>query len=534
MTLGNLRIGARIGIAFAATIALLALVSLLASYSLRSVNQAVRDVTKDFYIKVQLTNDIQIEINEQSRHVRNMLILEKPEQVQAEFKAVEESRVDASKLYAQLQPRVTSADGKALMDEVLIRREAYGSALDAFLSLVRSGDVGGAKTQLTDTLRARQLAYMQAMEKFGELQESLMDQAGTRAEAVAVSGIWQVAIIAIIAVVVSIGLGIWITRSITRPLATAVKVANRVANGDLSLTIEDGSRDEVGQLLSALKHMNTSLVDIVGNVRASSDSIATGSRQIATGNADLSQRTEEQASNLEQTAAAMEELTSTVTQNADTARQANTIAVEASAVAKNGGAAMDKVVHTMGDIAQRSRQIAEIISVIDGIAFQTNILALNAAVEAARAGEQGRGFAVVASEVRSLAQRSASAAKEIKGLIDASVASVESGGALVNAAGQTMGDLVNRVAQVAGLISQISNASAEQTIGISQVGDAVQQLDTVTQQNAALVEESAAAADSLSHQAATLAQLVSVFALPVGAAPSQIMSVVRPSQFSLA
>ncbi|WP_272551831.1 methyl-accepting chemotaxis protein [Acidovorax sp. NCPPB 3576] len=274
------------------------------------------------------------------------------------------------------------------------------------------------------------------------------------------------------------------------------------------------SKDEVGQLLNALQRMNASLVQIVGNVRTSADSIATGSVQIANGNADLSQRTEEQASNLEETAASMEELTSTVQQNADSARRAHQLAAGASAVATQGGSVVSNVVSTMQDIQQSSSRMAEIIGVIDGIAFQTNILALNAAVEAARAGEQGRGFAVVASEVRSLAGRSAEAAKEIKAMIEASVSRVSSGSDLVAQAGRTMDEVVSQVTQVSTLLSEISAASAEQSSGINQVGDAVQQLDQVTQQNAALVEESAAAADSLKFQAESLSRMVAQFRLP--------------------
>jgi methyl-accepting chemotaxis protein len=304
----------------------------------------------------------------------------------------------------------------------------------------------------------------------------------------------------------------WLTtRSITRPLAQAVDVAEAVARGDLTRRVVVRSTDETGRLLQALQAMVASLVQVVGAVRSSSDSIATGSSQIATGNSDLSQRTEEQASNLQQTAASMEQLSSTVKANAETARQAAQLATLSSQVAARGGDVVGQVVSTMEDISASSKRIGNIIGVIDGIAFQTNILALNAAVEAARAGEQGRGFAVVASEVRSLAQRSADAAKEIKTLIGASVDRVEVGSRLVGEAGSTMQDIVTQVRKVADLLGDINAATDEQTTGIGQVADAVNQLDQVTQQNAALVEESAAAAESLRQQAAKLVDVVQVF-----------------------
>ena len=316
---------------------------------------------------------------------------------------------------------------------------------------------------------------------------------------------------AVLAIAALVGLGL--VRSITGGIGIAVKVARTVAAGDLSSDIVVDRGDEIGVMLGALKNMNESLVGIVGDVRNASESIATGSSQIAHGNADLSQRTEEQASNLQQTAASMEELTATVKHNADTARRASELAEGASQVAAQGGEVVGQVVETMDGITDSSRKITDIIGVIDGIAFQTNILALNAAVEAARAGEQGRGFAVVASEVRSLAQRSATAAKEIKVLIGESVGKVENGTRLVADAGRTMGDIVEQVKKVSQLITEISDASGEQSTGIGQIGDAVAQLDQVTQQNAALVEESAAAAESLRVQADNLARTVATFRL---------------------
>jgi methyl-accepting chemotaxis protein len=313
-----------------------------------------------------------------------------------------------------------------------------------------------------------------------------------------------------------IAFGIAIARSITRPLGQAVHIAQTVAAGDLTSRIEVEGTDESSQLLQALKEMNESLVRIVGEVRVSTDTIATASGEIASGNMDLSARTESQASSLEKTASSMEELTSTVKQNADNARQANQLAVSASEVAVKGGSVVTQVVDTMGSINASSKKIVDIIGVIDGIAFQTNILALNAAVEAARAGEQGRGFAVVASEVRSLAQRSASAAKEIKTLIGDSVDKVDVGAKLVDQAGATMQEIVDSVRRVTDIMSEITAASQEQMSGISQVNEAVAQMDSSTQQNAALVEEAAAAAQSLRDQAGRLSQVVSVFKLDGG------------------
>ena len=324
-----------------------------------------------------------------------------------------------------------------------------------------------------------------------------------------------------------------ITRSITGPIREAVRVAETVSAGDLTSNIVVSSTDETGKLMVALKAMNDSLVGIVGQVRSGTDTIGTASSEIAGGNLDLSSRTEEQASSLEETASSMEELTSTVKFNADNARQANQLAIAASQVATQGGAVVSEVVATMGSINDSSRKIVDIISVIDGIAFQTNILALNAAVEAARAGEQGRGFAVVASEVRNLAQRFAAAAKEIKTLIGDSVEKVDAGSRLVDQAGKTMSEVVASISRVTSIMNEITTASDEQRDGIEQVNRAITQMDAVTQQNAALVEQAAAAAASMQDQAARLSEVVGVFKLNALApsrtvAPRQAVAV-RPA-----
>jgi methyl-accepting chemotaxis protein len=329
-------------------------------------------------------------------------------------------------------------------------------------------------------------------------------------------------------VLLGVLMGYWLIRAISAPLAKSVRVARSVASGDLTQKIDVRTTDETGQMLQALKDMHSSLAATVGQVRAGTHAIGIASREIAMGNADLSSRTESQASSLEETASSMEELTSTVKQNADNARQANQLVVSASDVALRGGNVVGQVIDTMGSIKNSSRKIVDIIGVIDGIAFQTNILALNAAVEAARAGEQGRGFAVVAAEVRSLAQRSAGAAKEIKSLIGDSVEKVDVGSKLVDEAGKTMGEIVTSVKHVADIMSEIMAASQEQSAGIEQVNKAISQIDEMTQQNAALVEQAAAAAESMQRQAAALAQAVAVFRLETNA-PSLPSGVDKPA-----
>jgi len=351
------------------------------------------------------------------------------------------------------------------------------------------------------------------LDRFVQAQQDQMDAAGTASRQQADQTGLLILALACAATLASVVIGVLATRSITLPINSAVAVARKVASGDLSSHIEVRSRDETGALQAALSEMNESLRRIVGNVREGTESIAAASSEIASGNMDLSNRTEQQASALEQTSSSMRELTSTVRRNADNAMQANQLAASASEVAGQGGDVVSRVVHTMQDIDASSRKIVDIISVIDGIAFQTNILALNAAVEAARAGEQGRGFAVVAGEVRTLAQRSASAAKEIKSLIGASVDKVAEGSKLVAQAGTTMEQVVASVRRVTDIMGEITAASHAQSEGIEQVNHTIHQMDASTQQNAALVEQAAAAATSMRSQATSLEQVVSQFKL---------------------
>ncbi|WP_370869339.1 methyl-accepting chemotaxis protein [Variovorax ginsengisoli] len=408
------------------------------------------------------------------------------------------------------------------LDDIKAKHTEFVALANAMMGLRREVNDSG-KTMADLVGEFRQGKEKSAMDGFRALQSEfskaerdLLVQRAAVAEDLRALNHNAVVSGSVLAVVLAIALGFWVTRSILRQLGGepdyASHVAKEIAEGNLALQI-DSRADDHTSLLAAMTVMRENLARAVTQVRASSDNIATGTAQIATGNQDLSSRTEEQASSLEQTAASMEELTSTVKQNAENARQANQLAVSASDHAVKGGEVVGRVVDTMSAIETSSKKIVDIISVIDGIAFQTNILALNAAVEAARAGEQGRGFAVVAAEVRNLAQRSAAAAKEIKGLIDASVGNVSEGAQLVGEAGRTMEQIVDSVKRVTDIMGEITAASQEQTTGIEQINQAITQMDQVTQQNAALVEEAAAAAGSLQEQASDLVKAVSVFKL---------------------
>ena len=402
---------------------------------------------------------------------------------------------------------------KKLMAAVAEARKGYLGVRDAIMAAKRDGKAEEANRIFDSQFGAASGAYVQRMQSYLDFQRKTIDIAAQNIERSASQGRARMLAVGFVALALGAAFAWLLTRSITQPVVQATRLADSVARGNLSQQIDVQGRDEIAGLMRSLVAMTASLQTMVASVRASSDSIGTASAEIATGNQDLSARTEQTASNLQQAASSMEQLTGTVKQSADSARQANQLASSAAEVAARGGLVVSQVVATMDDINASSKKIADIIGVIDGIAFQTNILALNAAVEAARAGEQGRGFAVVASEVRSLAQRSAEAAKEIKGLIGASVEKVEGGSKLVADAGRTMTEIVGSVKRVSDIIGEITAAATEQSQGIGEVNGSVAQLDQMTQQNAALVEQSAAAAESLKEQAVKLAGVVASFQL---------------------
>jgi len=517
--LKNLKIGARLSLGFGLVLALLGAITGIAAWQLSAMSTEAHYYAANLVPSLDALAKVETNLGKQRRfEFRHVLANDMAEMdaIEAKLAAV---RKELGVLFDRYEKDLVSDDTERqqfarvratytayLAQWERLRPVSRQTATDPAKTAEATGLITGDSSKAFNAMHEEVEAWMAYNVKLSADQEkhvATIEQQG------------RLVLFSLAALALALGAGAaWlITRSITGPIAQAVAAAQRVAEGDLGTRISADGRDETAQLLQALGRMSDSLADIVGQVRNSSNSIATGSAEIATGNADLSQRTEEQASNLQQTAASMEQLAGTVRQSAATAGQANTLAAEAATAATHGGQMVAQVVATMHDISASSRKIADIIGTIDGIAFQTNILALNAAVEAARAGEQGRGFAVVASEVRSLAGRSADAAREIKALIGASVERVEAGTRQVNDTGESMQAIVGQVQRVSHLISEISNATSEQSTGIGQVGDAVTQLDHVTQQNAALVEQSAAAAESLKHQAGRLAEMVAVFKL---------------------
>ena len=436
----------------------------------------------------------------------------------ADFFAAEAaaSTKQSSELQKRLETLSMAPQDKALFDEIGVNRKGYLSGRDTVSAVKKEGDMERARKIFDEQFVPAAAKFQDSLKRMVEMQRKKIDElAMSIGKANHSARIAQI-VFGLSAVGVGLFLSLWLTRSITRPLQRAVDATNRIAALDLTELVQGHDRDETGRLLSALGAMQQSLQQLVAQIRSSTDSISTASAEIATGNQDLANRTEESASSLQQASTSMDQLTGTVRHSAESARTANQLAASAASVATRGGEVVSQVVHTMDEINDSSKKISDIISVIDGIAFQTNILALNAAVEAARAGEQGRGFAVVASEVRSLAGRSAEAAKEIKALIGASVDKVEAGSRLVGEAGTTMHEIVASVQRVSGIIGEIADAAVAQSSGIAQINATVSQLDQMTQQNAALVEDGAAAAESLKDQAARLATVVAQFKMADG------------------
>jgi len=513
MRIANLKIGARLGLCFAIVFALMAMLIAVASQRLSSIGELSSTIIDKDWVKADAAAKVTATTRANASLVLQLLIVTDPAQTAELRKQVETNKAIITDALSTLDKLVYRPAGRELLAQVKNDRSAYVQSFTGVLKLLADGQREQATQHaLTDTMP--RLGRLQAtVEKLADLQDSIVAANGADIKQHITSAKAMMVALGLSALVLGVACAIWVTRSITRPINYALQVARTVASGDLSSQIRAHSQDEAGQLLQALRDMNDALSQIVGQVRNGTVAIASASGQIATGNMDLSARTENQASALEETASSMEELTSTVKANADNAREADKLASSASTIAQRGGEVVSQVVTTMDSINDSSRKVVDIISVIDGIAFQTNILALNAAVEAARAGEQGRGFAVVASEVRSLAARSASAAREIKELISSSVEQVDAGARLVAQAGSTMEEVVSAVQRVTGIVAEISLSTREQTDGIEQMNSAIMQMDQATQQNAALVEQAAAAASAMSDQAAELEALVSQFRL---------------------
>jgi methyl-accepting chemotaxis protein len=523
MKIEDFKIGHRLNVSFGLTIAMLAMVVGLAATRLAMVSGDIDATVNDHYRKIGQLNQVKDDLDEQSRHLRNALLLTDGALAKAELEQVDRLGIQAASELEQLGASLRLPAAQALFGRIGQAGVGFGAERDQVLRLARAGQKDQASAALLTTMAGKQQAYVDAIDQLVSLQSGLMRDTGAHAiDSASLASKIMVAL-GLAGGALSMFTAWYITRGIVGPIRHAVKVARTVASGDLSSRIEIRTQDEVGQLSAALKEMNDSLVRIVGQVRGGTDTIAAAAGEIAAGNEDLSSRTEQQASTLEETAASMEELTGTVRHNADNASHARQLAQAASDLAGQGGAVVGQVVATMAAIDAGSRKIADIIGVIDSIAFQTNILALNAAVEAARAGEQGRGFAVVAGEVRNLAQRSAAAARDIKQLIGASASEVNAGARLVGQAGRTMDEIVGSIGRVSEIVSEIAIASSEQLAGIVHVNAALAQIDQATQQNAALVEEAAAAAASMRQQAGELSRAVGIFTL---AAPARAMRAV--------
>jgi len=538
MGFNNWRIGYKLGAAFFVLVLSTLLLGVVALTQLSHINANTQDIATNWLPSIESLGDMRIALNRMRRAEGRMASASSPHDLEVQTKNANELKALFAKHESRYSTMVTPGRETELFNQYKVQRDAFWATQTRLSNFANAGNMAATVQYYEGESETAFVAMVDAIDKLAQLNGEGARKASADAEAsFSASRALLMSVLAFVVVAASV-LGWVITRLITAPLAEAVQAAKRISAGNLAFAIAAKGRDEVGDLLHALEDMRESLSQVVSGVRRGADGVANASMEIAQGNNDLSARTEQQASALEETAASMEELGSTVRQNADNARAANQLALNASTVATQGGEVVAEVVDTMKGINESSRKISDIIGVIDGIAFQTNILALNAAVEAARAGEQGRGFAVVAGEVRSLAQRSAEAAKEIKSLISASVERVEQGTALVDRAGTTMSEVVGSIRRVTDIMGEISAASSEQSAGVSQVGEAVTQMDQATQQNAALVEQSAAAAGALTSQAQELVRAVAVFKLAgdgyANAAVAPAKSVAAPVRSSLA
>jgi methyl-accepting chemotaxis protein len=516
-TLRTMKVSTRLTLGFGALAMIGIGIAFFGALKMRSLATELNEVANDRMVKVAQFTQIKDNFNEIAKATRNVVINEDADFRSEQKKQIAQWRADNGRLLGELDKSLILPKARELYKILTENRSIYNKGLDQVMELAEKGSrTEAAQLLFGDVMRSQTIVF-KSTDESRALQKNIAEKLAQNAKETANAATTFLGILAVLMSAIGICVAWTITRDLSRSLGAEpgelADIASSVADGNLVTELQVRSGDTIS-VMATMARMQTALTSVVSTVRAGSELVAAASAQIAQGNNDLSQRTEEQASALEQTAASMEELGSTVRQNADNAKQASQLAQSASAVAIRGGEVVAQVVDTMKDINDSSKKIADIISVIDGIAFQTNILALNAAVEAARAGEQGRGFAVVASEVRSLAGRSAEAAKEIASLINTSVERVEQGTVLVDQAGATMIEVVGSIRRVTDIVGEISSANNEQSQGVLQIGDAVQQMDQVTQQNAALVEEMAAAASSLKSQAQDLVGTVAVFKLP--------------------
>ena len=509
----GMSLGKRLTVSFTVVIALMALLAVLSVVRIADLSKEIDLIVTDRYPKANIANSIKVQTNEVGRSMLGILIMSDPGQIKAELANIDKVNAANNAAIATLDKILTDDKGRELLKNIVVIRDKFAPLQAEFVKLIADDSKEEAQLKYLFSIRVLQKKYFAALDAFVEYQDGQMSGAGEASAKVAKQTVILILMLAVAAAIASTVVGFMVTRSIVGPLRAAIKVTQRVASGDLTSEIVEVSQDELGAMMTGLKEMNESLRDLVGGVRTSADTIAANAGGIAEGNHQLNVRTQEQTQTLQATTSSMQELTAIVHQNAQSTQEANQLAASASGVAERGGAVVAQVVRTMGSIHASSKKIADIIGVIDGIAFQTNILALNAAVEAARAGEQGRGFAVVASEVRSLAQRSATAAKEIKALIDDSVTSVETGSRLVGQAGSTMNEVVESVKRVSTIMVEITAANREQTASIERVNTSIARMGEVTQQNASMVDEAANSAQAMYTEADNLSHAISVFKL---------------------